>query len=365
LVTELIEKAVEKIFPIGSKFSQNPLEVPLEDRFWLIPGKNEPRWLIPQEKKYGLPVFQQWRPYALSSRTKWKILYTAYCTGQMGLIPGVQAIGISWNNKNQWQHLGWDRESMPAPVVYFGTRCRAHKAVAILVDSINLRPSIVVKAPLSESAAKSIIHEYNILCYLEQKKPGIAPKPIFSDNVSGIATQEAIIGRTLGRKFTKKHWGIMEELIMSNSHTTVTAQSQKLLLKLSIMNGLELSTKNLLMCLLEESFDSSSLPIAFVHGDFAPWNIKKIRNDSLMVFDWEMADLSGLPLYDFFYFFLMQSYLFNDKLKIRRIFKLLHEYQKKYPLTQILKFTAASLGLRIADEIHDFEYLENFLESIQ
>jgi hypothetical protein len=365
LVTELTKKVVQKIFPAGSEIIENPLEVPPEDRFWIVPGRNGPRWLIPQEKKYGVSVFQQWRPCNFTSRIKWKILYVAYCTGRLSLIPEVESIGIARDSKNVWNHFDWDSESVPIPIIYFGTPCSTHKAVAILVDSIKLQPCLIGKVPLSDLAAESIKREYSILCYLKQNNPGVAPTPFFLDNESGIAVQEAIIGSPVSRTFSGLHWNFLEQLAFSNSATNVIEQSQRLLNLMSETNELNSKTKILLELLLKDCRDSTSLPQIFVHGDFAPWNIKKIENGSLMALDWEMGGPNGLPTYDFFYFFLIQSYLFNDKFNVNRIFKLLPAYKKKYPLMQILKFTAASLGLRLARGKKNTEYLENFLRRIK
>lgn len=365
LVTELANKVVQKVFPAGSEIIKNPLEVPPEDRFWLIPGRNGPRWLIPQEKKYGLSVFQQWRPYNFASRIKWKVLYVAYYTGRLGLVPEVKSIGIARDSKKAWKQFNWDRESVPIPITYFGTPCSTHKAVVILVDSFNLQPYIIGKVPLSNLAAESIKREYNILCYLKQNNPGVAPTPLFINRESGTAVQEAIIGSPMSRTFSGLHWKFLEHLAVSNNTTSVFEHAQRLLNLLSETDRFKSKTKILLERLLKECRDSTSLPQIFVHGDFAPWNIKKNENGSLMAFDWEMGDSKGIPLYDFFYFSLIQSYLFNNKFNSNRIFKFLPEYKKIYPLAQILKFTAASLGLRLAKEEQNIEYLYNFLRSIK
>jgi hypothetical protein len=364
LFTELTQKVIQKIFPAGSELVKNPLEVPFEDRFWLIPGQNGPRWLIPQEKKYGLSVFQQWRPYKFASWVKWKVLYGAYFTGRLGLIPEVKSIGIAKDSKKAWSHIHWDRESVPIPIIYFGTPCSTHKAVAVIVDSFTIQPSIICKVPLSDLAVKSIKQEYNILCYLKQNNPGVAPTPFFLDRESGVAVQEAIIGRPLPRTFSGLHWKFLEQLAISDNATSVFEHSKSLLNLLSKTDRLKSNTKILLEQLLKECTDSTSLPQIFVHGDFAPWNIKKIENGSLMAIDWEMGDPKGLPIYDFFYFFIIQAYLFKDKFNLNRIFKLLPESKKKMPLAQILKFTAASLGLRLAKEEENTEYLEKFLRGI-
>ena len=365
LVTELTKKVVQKIFPAGSEISKNPLEVPPEDRFWLIPGQNGPRWLIPQEKKYGISVFQQWHPYNIFSRIKWKILYLAYYTGRLGLIPEVKLIGIARNSKKVWTQFDWDRKSVPIPIIYFGTPCSTRKAVAILIDSINLQPCIICKVPLADLAEESIKREYNILRYLKKNNPGVAPTPILLDKESGASVQEAIIGSPLSRTFSSLNWRFLEQLAFSNNTTSVFEQSQRLLNSLSETDRLKSKTKIYLERLLKECNDTTPLPQICVHGDFAPWNIKKIENGSLMAFDWERGDINGLPVYDFFYFFIIQSYLFNDKLNLNRIFKLLPESKKKIPLAQIFKFTAASLGLRLAKEEQNTEYLGKFLRSIK
>ena len=365
MVTELTKKVVQKIFPAGSEITKNPLEVPPEDRFWLIPGRKGPRWLIPQDKKYGISVFQQWRPCNFASRIKWRILYVAYCTGWLSLIPEIKSIGIDRDSKNVWNHFDWDRESLPIPIIYFGTPCSTQKAVAILVDSIKIQPCIIGKVPLSDLAAESIRREYSILCYLKQNNPGVAPTPFFFDNESGIAAQEAIIGSPVSRTFSSQHWNFLEKLAFSNNTTSVMEQSQRLLNLMSETNELKSKTKILLELILKDCRDSTSLPQIFVHGDFTPWNIKKLENGSLMALDWEMGDTNGLPTYDFFYFSLIQSYLFNDKFSVNRIFKLLPIFKIKYPLMQILKFTAASIGFRLAKEETNTEYLENFLRRIK
>ena len=233
LFTELTKKVVKKIFPDGSEITKNPHEVPPEDRYWLIPGSNGPRWIIPQEKKYGLSVFQQWRPYKFASCIKWNVLHGAYYAGRLGSIPGVKSIGIATKSKKIWKHFDWNKESAPIPIIYIGTPCNPHKAVALLVDSTKLQPSIICKVPLSGLAAKSIKREYNILCYLKQNNPGLSPTPFSLHGESGVALQEAIIGSPLPRTFSDLHWKFLEKLTMSNSTTSVFEHSQGLLALLS------------------------------------------------------------------------------------------------------------------------------------
>ena len=44
------------------------------------------------------------------------------------------------------------------------------------------------------------------------------------------------------------------------------------------------------------------LPACIEHGDFAPWNIRRLANGDLFVFDWEYAKMSGVPWHDALHF---------------------------------------------------------------
>ena len=361
----LIKKAINGIFPPGSEIADNSLDVPPTERFWLIPGKNGPRWLIPQEKKYGLPVFQQWSPYDLASRLKWKILYAVYSAGQFGMLPGVRALGISGSSINKWQHIGWLKENKPVPIIYFGTPCKTRKLVTLLIDSSTKKLKLVAKMPLSKSSSILIKREFKILCDLQQKKVNFTPRPLFLDNKTGIAAQEAIDGRPTGRFYTFFHHEFLESLRLSSKTTSIHEKSLQLDRELTSIHITSPSLKLILNELLKKCTDTTQFYPVYVHGDFTPWNIKKIENGSIIAIDWEMGDPNGLPIYDFFYFFLIQAYLFNSNFHPNRILKFLPEYKNRYPLIQILKFTATSLGLRLAKEEQNTEYLEKFLVSIR
>jgi hypothetical protein len=53
------------------------------------------------------------------------------------------------------------------------------------------------------------------------------------------------------------------------------------------------------------------VPSTIIHGDFAPWNLRQHRGHAC-AFDWEYAELDGLPLFDEFHYQLQVGYLLND-----------------------------------------------------
>ena len=64
---------------------------------------------------------------------------------------------------------------------------------------------------------------------------------------------------------------------------------------------------------LSQLCDAHPFPAFWVHGDFAPWNIKH-RSDGLpALLDWEDARRGGLPLQDAFHFLHIQDYLFGER----------------------------------------------------
>ena len=65
--------------------------------------------------------------------------------------------------------------------------------------------------------------------------------------------------------------------------------------------------------IVAELCDRHLLPASWVHGDFAPWNIKCRRGQKLMLIDWEDAQRGGFPLHDYFHFLHMQDYLFGQR----------------------------------------------------
>ncbi len=59
--------------------------------------------------------------------------------------------------------------------------------------------------------------------------------------------------------------------------------------------------------------DADPLPAFWVHGDFAPWNIRRRSGCPAVLLDWEDARCDGLPMQDGFHFLHIQDYLFGKR----------------------------------------------------
>ena len=159
----LVKEVVAKVFPFGTKIDWNPDRAKMEDRFYIIPGQNEPRWIIPANPVHGITFLRQWFPYKWSSRFKWKALMMAYQAGQLDKIPGVSSFAIERINPDGWMHLGWMHPERPSPIIYVGTPGPARKAVVGLYNIDKGILSTIAKVPLTLFAKDSILHEADIL----------------------------------------------------------------------------------------------------------------------------------------------------------------------------------------------------------
>ena len=57
--------------------------------------------------------------------------------------------------------------------------------------------------------------------------------------------------------------------------------------------------------------DDSPLPAFIEHRDFAPWNLKRLKDGRTAAIDWEWAIPRGLPCQDIFRYFYIQDALFH------------------------------------------------------
>ncbi|MGC1361515.1 MAG: hypothetical protein WA826_10090, partial [Silvibacterium sp.] len=72
------------------------------------------------------------------------------------------------------------------------------------------------------------------------------------------------------------------------------------------------------------------------HGDFAPWNLRRLADGRLALIDWEWAVEEGLPWQDACRYFYMQDYLFRESADVWKILMtnpLLEEYRRHFELS--------------------------------
>lgn len=308
---DLVTQVCRQVFPSGGEITWNPDDVAPEYRYWVISGNRGPRWIIPNNPKYGWPFLTQWTPYNVGSRTGWKLLMAAYRTGLLALLPHAKAIGFTVGTGEAWDHIGWTSPYSPKPVIYVGSPGTARKAVAGLINPDG-QCTGVAKFPLAAEAGSAITREASILNRLATEKPGLAPRILIHDEESGISVQEAFEGEPTGRKLTEAHVTWLLNMIVRGETVSLREAAGLLGRESEAIQDLDQETRTTLDGILSKIDDPSLLPVAWVHGDFAPWNLKQGPDGTLRAIDWEESSPRGLPLYDLIYFRSIQTFLFRE-----------------------------------------------------
>lgn len=253
-------------------------------------------------------MLAQWHPFTFASKIRWKGLLIAYGLGLLSKIPGIDRVSVGDNGSFQIP----GRDTILTPVVYVGSPGLKQKLVVTLVAPDNGFPIAIMKVPLTEMAWANLRQEtLNLEKLAEANVPGV-PTLVAVDEPNKRTWQTVVDGCLTSGKLTKAHIDWLIKLPMSDKFTTFREQ------------------KNILQHKLEQSSDSffsyrrefsaaikvigeGQLPLVLVHGDFAPWNLKRQEGGNLSAVDWEDADWSGLPLWDLCHFFFMQAHLFNQQ----------------------------------------------------
>jgi hypothetical protein len=157
------------------------------------------------------------------------------------------------------------------------------------------------KAAASGLARQIAAHEAGALRALA-KLPGIGdavPRLLFAGDVDGVfvTAQTPLAGRPTGPRLTpavqRFLHGLQTSVIKPAAKTDLVRGLPDRIAALPAGGARVAEALDGLMPLLEEL----NVPVTVIHGDFAPWNLREHRG-VVSAFDWEYAELDGLPLFD-------------------------------------------------------------------
>ena len=302
--------AAEPAEHAGSPSGENPAAATVVQEFLAVPGEGTPRWLLPAWQHNIDPALACWSPYRWNSRVKWTAIRAAHRAGLLAVLPNVTTVRLSGIGSIDWRFLGWSGGSSPVPLVYVGTPGINRKAVIHLVSPESGACEAVVKAPLTQSAHGAILREADVLTILADENYTCAPRLLYADEERGIATQTALNGRPGGRKLTAEYWALLRSLMLDGERTTIAGHTAEWQAQRSPVAECE---AGVMTTAWRELCDLDPLPACWVHGDFAPWNIRHLPDGTVVLLDWEAAQRSGLPLQDAFHFLHIQDYLFGAR----------------------------------------------------
>jgi len=309
--TEQAQSILQGVFMALELIPGQHYKINQNGSYLVIPGSGAPRWIIPEQSKYGESVLAQWRPYGVLSRYKWKILCLLYRLRLAHFVPGVCRINLVDDKLLDFR--GSHIEVFP--VIYVGTPGMQQKVVVTLIDAYSRESLFVLKVALSKGANKSLCREAAMLKQLAHMKVPDVPRLVKGDKDGKWILQSVLTGKPACRELTRHHIDWLLALPRSGKVTTMGKEAEIL------ANFFELNEDELLVgckATLRNAIDAikveDTIPLVLVHGDFAPWNIKKQVDCSLLVLDWEDARMEGLPFWDICHFYFIQAHLFDDGL---------------------------------------------------
>jgi hypothetical protein len=153
----------------------------------------------------------------------------------------------------------------------------------------------------STLSERLVRREGDLLAELEKLRSPIAPRVVFAGEIDGsfVLIQEVLPGEVTSARFTDLHRELLETMQHGRrQHASDCAMVARLHEEIQSLPELRERLAAIFPILSE-----TSVPSTIMHGDFAPWNLRK-HNGALRAFDWEYGELDGLPLLDELHFHL-------------------------------------------------------------
>jgi hypothetical protein len=162
-----------------------------------------------------------------------------------------------------------------------------------------------VKFPAVDTAKIRIKQEFDALLELASDGCRVSPRPVLLHPELKFSVQSYLAGSSTGPAIQQAHIDFLIGLVNAERRVDLAAVREQLRLRLqqSIAGGLLTNAaQGTLQQLLDKGRWVGSVPAARVHGDFAPWNLKRADDGQIVAVDWEDSAASGLPFLDLHHF---------------------------------------------------------------
>lgn len=280
--------------------------------FAVIPDFDDPRWFIPLEGGAAASAaFRLYAPYRIRARAQYIAVRAA---ARLGRFWFRNHIFFAQRSPAPLETLL--REVFATPNLLLGLASGSpvppHKPVFIALARDG-RTLGFAKVARSAIARKRLHRETDALARLQSIGSTIAaPQLLFSGDVDGtlVTVQSVLEGSPGPETFTRAHETFLQALVTGERKpATETRFVESLRDRLTDLP--QLRAELLDFERLRPVLDDLVVPATIVHGDFAPWNIRR-RNGSISAFDWERASTDGLPLIDALHHELQVGILMKD-----------------------------------------------------
>ena len=285
---------------------------PYVRRFAVLPGVNKPRWFIPLDTPaLSAAAFCLCAPFKAAAQVRHHgaravarlgipLWYRdEICIAQREAPPLEQAIQSLFPGRPL--RLGIS-SGTPPPAI------NRKVSLAVLAPSGQVLAFAKLPGPCAASA-QNVRHEAEVLSQLARRPGTRAPRLLFAGNVGGtyLAVSTPLRGRHPCAEPADAHRRFLDGLRTGQLQPAAdSAFARALWDRRRLLAGRPalLEVLRALVALLGEL----RLPATTVHGDFVPWNLRE-HAGALGAFDWEYAQIDGLPLIDETHHLLAVGYL--------------------------------------------------------
>lgn len=290
------------------------------EQFIALSGKRGLRWILPaQGNKIG-SLLGAWRPYTLKAWLSWGVIRAAVRGGFLGQLPGTKRFTADIS-ATDWREYGWPGEKPPLVLVYVGTSGLHQKLVVTLADPESGVGKTVIKFPLVDTAWLKIAHEYETLLELQAESRNNVPLPLHIDREKQFAVQYYMPGKPVGIALGSAHYDFLASLRQCDYRIDLEAVRAQLVERYRTLSEVGKVTSELagqIEEVLAKINWHGTIPAVRLHGDFAPWNLKRQTDGKIHTVDWEDSQVFGLPFYDLFFYKMQVERLLRRNVRIDR-----------------------------------------------
>jgi hypothetical protein len=250
-----------------------------------------------------------WRPYSISSQIKWSAIRIAARVGVLRFFDSVSSAVVSRTGATGW----FERCGVPSQqaelVVLVGNPSPDRKLIVFLLDDVH-RIAAVLKVGLTQEGGLTILREAETLKRLEHYDWAPRVRSILPDLRA--AAQEYVCGSMPNRRFRPEYMDLLCQMPRTGLSRKLSDVANELANRLSpFKDQVDKRARDLLNRSLACLDLDIAVPTMLVHGDFAPWNIRRNPKAGYVLVDWEWANFAGLPAHDLLHFQFCEDRLFD------------------------------------------------------